>query len=97
MSENTTELHIQKLEERIVKDEAKIRRLRAKNRKLQRAADTRRKILLGSLLMKLMEKPSWLSNVRPALMNYLKREQDKNLFDEQWWNTNYSAQKPEFK
>ena len=87
MSENTIELQIKKLEERRIKDEAKLRRLRARNRKAQRAADTRRKILLGGLLLKMMSTPQVRAKIRAELDKFLTKSADRKLFHERWWNS----------
>lgn len=84
MTKSRTELLIEKLEGRRLTDEAKLKRLQAKNRKAQRVKDTRRKILLGSYILTLLKEPKWMQRIYPGFMNYLEKEQDKKLFNQQW-------------
>lgn len=55
---------------------------RAAETKAQRAQDTRKKILLGAFLMERMEKnPEYAAKVMPGIDAFLKRDDDRTLFD----------------
>ena len=70
------------LEERIRKLDAKKKTLQAKLNRQKRTQDTRKKILLGSLLMAHMENDRIDAWVKKELPKFLTREIDKNLFSE---------------
>ena len=70
------------LEERIRKLDAKKKTLQAKLSRQKRAEDTRKKILLGSLLMAHMENERIDAWVKKELPKFLTRDIDKNLFSE---------------
>ncbi len=55
---------------------------RAAETKAQRAQDTRKKILLGAFLMDRMEKnPDYAAKAMPGIDAFLKRDDDRILFD----------------
>jgi hypothetical protein len=55
---------------------------RAAETKAQRAQDTRKKILLGAFLLDRMEKsPEYAAKVMPGFDAFLKRDDDRALFD----------------
>ncbi|RYG99271.1 MAG: mobilization protein [Alphaproteobacteria bacterium] len=80
------------IEERITEQEAKLRQLKAKQQKLLarkrtaesrrlRADDTRRKILLGAMLMQRMTEDENVKNrTLSELGNWLSRDDDRELF-----------------
>lgn len=76
------------LEQRIAQLEAKKQTLKARLTKEQRAKDTRRKILLGALLLDRLEsKSNEMSHtlntwVRQELPGFLTRDSDKELFED---------------
>lgn len=70
------------LEERIQKLDAQKKTLQAKLNRQKRTEDTRKKILLGSLLMAHMENDRIESWVRKELPKFLSRENDKKLFQD---------------
>ncbi|MBB4000250.1 mobilization protein [Aureimonas pseudogalii] len=77
------------IEERIAQLEARKRALKARLTKHDRAKDTRRKVLLGALVLQQLEGnrdaefrqrlASWLKGELPG---FLTREEDRNLFPE---------------
>ena len=81
------------LDERIAALEAKLKQEKAKKQKLEarkkaaeskqkRAEDTRRKILVGSILMANVERGTYPEEkFRAMLDKYLEREDDRKLFD----------------
>lgn len=70
------------LEEKIQQLDAQKKRLQAKLNRQKRTEDTRKKILLGSLLMSHMENGKIESWVRKELPKFLSRENDKKLFQD---------------
>ena len=61
---------------------AKIQKIRSKEALQKRKEDTRRKILLGALLMQMMEKGELDPNkIRKQLSSFLTRDIDRKLFD----------------
>lgn len=70
------------LEDRIRKLDAKKRTLQAKLNRQKRTEETRKKILLGSLLMAHMENDRIDAWVKKELPNFLTRDIDKKLFSE---------------
>jgi len=62
------------------------RRLKAAANKKQKQRETRRKILLGSFLLNDMQKnQKILAYVKRELPDFLTRDVDKALFDDDWW------------
>lgn len=68
------------LEDKIKALDSKKKKLQAKLSKQKRAEDTRRKILLGSLLMAHMQNERITSWVQKELPEFLTRDHDKELF-----------------
>ena len=61
---------------------AQIMKIRTKEANQRRKEDTRRKILLGALLMEMMEKGELEPNkIRKRLSSFLTRDIDRKLFD----------------
>ena len=61
---------------------AQIMKIRTKEANQKRKEDTRRKILLGALLMEMMEKGELDRNkIRKRLSSFLTRDIDRKLFD----------------
>ncbi len=76
--------------------DAKIERLQTRKRKLQaeakqrsRKEETRRKILLGSMLLEQMKHPNWRDAIKPLMEAHLTREGDRKLFSEEWWERRF--------
>ena len=77
------------LEEQIAVLEARKKNLQARLKKKERAQDTRRKIILGALILDRLENPRdpefaarlhrWLQDELPG---FLKRDVDRELFEE---------------
>lgn len=77
------------IEERLAQLEAQTKTLKARLGKEERAKDTRRKVLLGALVLHRLENPNdqeftkrlgdWL---RRELPGFLTRDADKDLFDD---------------
>ncbi|AOR81240.1 MULTISPECIES: hypothetical protein [Alphaproteobacteria] len=76
------------IEERLAQLEAQKKTLQARLNKQERARDTRRKVLLGALVLHRLEHgkdelsralPDWL---RRELPGFLTRDMDKELFDD---------------
>lgn len=77
-----TELErIQRLEERKKTIDAQLREAKNRAKKKARAEDTRRKILLGALMLEEMDRDeAFAERVRAKLNRYLTREVDRELF-----------------
>ena len=61
---------------------AKIQKIKSKEAVQKRKEDTRRKILLGALLMEMMEKGELDKNkIKKRLDSFLTRDIDRKLFD----------------
>ena len=61
---------------------AQIQKIRSREASQKRKEDTRRKILLGALLMEMMEKSELDKNkIRKRLDSFLTRDIDRKLFD----------------
>ena len=70
--------------ERIAKLQENVRRLEAKERKIERAKDTRRKVLLGALVMDELERETGMANelrrwLVERLPDYLTRDHDRDV------------------
>ncbi len=78
------------LEDKIKALDAQKKKLQAKLSKQKRAEDTRRKILLGSLLMAHMQNERITSWVKKELPEFLTREHDKELFKD--WLTDADSE-----
>lgn len=72
---------LQKLEERRVKIAAEIARVKAREATAKRKDDTRKKVLLGALVLSMIDKGEWpKEKVDSALARFLTRPQDRALF-----------------
>ena len=80
---------LDELDEKIAKLETKKRRLQAEAKRRYRKEQTRRKILLGSMLLEAMEHSQWRDRIRPMMERYLEREIDRKLFTKEWWERRY--------
>lgn len=70
--------------ERIAKLQENVRRLEAQERKTERAKDTRRKVLLGALVMDELERDTGMANelrrwLADRLPGYLTRDHDRDV------------------
>ena len=63
---------------------AQIQKIKSKEAVQKRKEDTRRKILLGALLMEMMEKEELDPNkIRKRLSSFLTRDIDRKLFEDE--------------
>lgn len=77
-----TEKRLKTLAEKRAALELEEKRLRARNRKEERRKDTRRKILIGSMLTTYADKnPRYQARLSLALDRFLTRKSDRDLFD----------------
>ena len=85
MKVESLEQQIAKQEERLkqlkVQKQAVLAREKAKQKEQDRKDDTRRKILLGSYLLKKMENESNKEKIIADLNEYLTEERDRKLFN----------------
>ena len=85
MTNASLEQRIAKQEERLkqlkAQKQAKDAREKAKQKVQERKNDTRRKILLGSYLLKKMEDEAEKQKTLAGLNEYLTEERDRKLFD----------------
>lgn len=85
MTNESLEQRIAKQEERLkqlkAQKQAKDAREKAKQKVQERKNDTRRKILLGSYLLKKMEDEAEKQKTLAGLNEYLTEERDRKLFD----------------
>lgn len=73
---------LKKLEERRAKIAAEIARVKTREAAQNRKEDTRRKVLLGALILSMVEKGEWpKGKVDSALARFLTRPQDRSLFN----------------
>lgn len=73
---------LQKLEERRVKIAAEIARVKAREATAKRKDDTRKKVLLGALVLSMIDKGEWTrEKLDFALARFLSRPQDRVLFN----------------
>jgi len=70
------------IEDRINELDAKKKALQAKLNKQKRAEDTRRKILLGSMVLAKLKDDSVNNWVKKELPGFLTRDIDKKLFED---------------
>lgn len=82
----TIDEKIKTLQAKLKQEKAKKQKMEAMKRaaetKVQRAKDTRKKILLGAFFLDRMEKnPEYAAKVVTNLGDFLKREDDRALFD----------------
>ena len=85
MTNESLEQRIAKQEERLkqlkAQKQAKDAREKAKQKVQERKNDTRRKILLGSYLLKKMEDEAEKQKTLAGLNEYLTEDRDRNLFN----------------
>lgn len=85
-------MKVESLEQQIAKQEERLKQLKAqkqavlarekaKQKEQERKDDTRRKILLGSYLLKKMENEANKEKILAELNEYLKEERDRKLFN----------------
>ena len=85
-------MKVESLEQRIAKQEERLKQLKAQKQAVearekkkiseqQRKDDTRRKILLGSYLLKKMEDEAEKQQILSELNEYLKEKRDRDLFN----------------
>ena len=90
--ELVTDMSIETLEQKIAKKEERLKQLKAqkqavltrekkKQSEQQRKEDTRRKILLGSYLIKKMENEQDKEKILAELNEYLTEDRDRKLFN----------------
>jgi len=73
---------IRQLEERRARITAEIQRVKARERQAKRKRDTRRKILVGAMVLDQVERGEWpATRLQAAMDRFLEREQDRALFD----------------
>ena len=73
---------LKRLEEQRARINAEIQRVRAREQQQTRKDDTRRKILVGSMLLQLVEDGEWPEDkLRARLDTYLTRSDDRALFE----------------
>lgn len=73
---------LQKLEERRAKIAAEIARLKSREATAKRKDDTRKKVLLGALVLSMIDKGEWpREKLDFALARFLSRPQDRALFN----------------
>ncbi len=72
---------IRQLEESRARINAEIQRVKGRAQQAERKRETRRKILVGSMVLDLVERGEWLEErLKAALERFLEREQDRALF-----------------
>ena len=85
-------MKVESLEQQIAKQEERLKQLKAQKQAVlarekkkatdqQRKEDTRRKILLGSYLLKKMENEANKEKILAELNEYLTEDRDRQLFD----------------
>ena len=85
-------MSVETLEQKIAKQEERLKQLKAQKQAViarekkkisdqQRKDDTRRKILLGSLMLKKMEDYAEKTKILADLNEYLKEDRDRKLFN----------------
>ena len=85
-------MKVESLEQQIAKQEERLKQLKAQKQAVlarekkkisdqQRKEDTRRKILLGSYLLKKMEDEAEKQQILSELNEYLKEKRDRDLFN----------------
>ncbi|WP_321392237.1 mobilization protein [uncultured Desulfuromusa sp.] len=73
---------IQKQQQKINQEKARLKRLRAKATAEARKVDTRRKILIGAaMLAKAQNNEAFNTNLMQVLDQYLTADRDRQLFD----------------
>ena len=90
--ESVTGMSVETLEQKIAKQKERLKQLNAQKQAVlnrekkrqseqQRKEDTRRKILLGSYLLKKMENEANKEKILADLNEYLTEDRDRKLFD----------------
>ena len=79
--EKKIEAQLEKLEQLKAQKQAIEARERTKQKEQERKDDTRRKILLGSYLLKKMEDEAEKQQILSELNEYLKEKRDRDLFN----------------
>ena len=79
--EKKIEAQLEKLKQLKAQKQAALAREKAKQKVQERKNDTRRKILLGSYLLKKMEDEAEKQKTLAGLNEYLTEERDRKLFD----------------
>ncbi len=85
-------MSVENLEQKIAKQEERLKQLKAQKQAVisrekkkvsdqQRKDDTRRKILLGSFMLKKMENETENQKILSELNEYLKEKRDRDLFN----------------
>ena len=78
-AEPTDRIH--QLEESRARINAEIQRVKGRAQQEERKRETRRKILVGAMVLDLVERGEWLEGrLKAALERFLEREQDRALF-----------------
>lgn len=78
----TSEEKIRRLEEKRAKIKADIQKERAKVSKENRKIDTRKKILIGSMIQSKVKSGEWPeAKLKQAMDKYLEKESDRKLFE----------------
>ena len=86
MSDDQTNQKLDALDSKIEALKKQKRRLKAQVKKKERAQDTRRKVLLGALLIRDMKRNEKVrEHFQNQLDDFLERDIDKALFDDAWW------------
>ena len=78
--EKKIEAQLEKLKQLKAQKQAALAREKAKQKAQERKDDTRRKILLGSFLMKQMEDEAQKQKILAGLNQYLTEDRDRKLF-----------------
>lgn len=73
------------LEDQIAALQHKKKLMMAKAKQVERKRDTRRKVLLGALILEEMNKDTTRKFIRERLDKFLTRKGDHELFDDTWW------------
>ena len=79
--EKKIEAQLEKLKQLKARKQAIEARERSKQKEQERKDDTRRKILLGSYLIKKMQKEANKEKILAELNEYLTEDRDRQLFD----------------
>lgn len=89
MGRKSIEERIKEAEKKLASEKENLSKLRAQKKQEERKKDTRRKVLLGAMLMEWMENEKTREAVKNKMEEFLKREKDKELFDEKWFQDKY--------
>ena len=76
-----TENRLKKLQEQRARINAEISRVKAKEQQQKRKEDTRKKVLVGALILSKVEKGEWArEKLLESMDAYLERDHDRALF-----------------